>query len=137
MGQLDSSFEVSPLRILLIEDNPSNQRVMNLIFSTVQAQLTCVDNGLEGVKAFERERFDLVLMDLMMPVMDGYAATREIRGHEARTGRARTPILVVSAKSRPCDVVESHAAGADDHMPKPVSTYALLSRVSSVLSQAQ
>src|SRR5579875_3186204 len=100
MAAITTPVESAPFRVLLVEDNASNQRVIKLILDSPKTEIACAENGLEGVQAYERARYDLILMDLMMPVMDGFTAIKKIRDFEGRTGRSRTPIVVVSAKSR-------------------------------------
>ena len=79
------------LQVLLAEDHPTNQRVVRLILEAVGVELTVVDNGALALDAFARQRFDLVLMDMQMPEMDGLTATAELRvhgaGRPARRGR--------------------------------------------------
>src|SRR3712207_810808 len=83
--------EERPLRVLLVEDNEVNRKVISCILNMIEADLTWAENGLEGVRAFQRQEFDVVLMDLQMPVMDGYTATREIRAYEISRQQQRTP----------------------------------------------
>jgi CheY-like chemotaxis protein len=79
-----------------------------------------VENGVEALAAWERENWDVVLMDIQMPVMDGVSATRAIRSREAATGRARTPILAVTANAMAHQLETYHAAGIDGVVPKPL-----------------
>jgi CheY-like chemotaxis protein len=141
LGQADPQPEPAPLRVLLIEDNEVNRKVISCILALVKADLTWAENGLEGVQAFQKQHFDVVLMDLQMPVMDGYTATREIRAYEGSHGQPRTPVIVVSANARPEDVDASRAAGADHHLAKPVDVTALFAAmneaVAAVEAQAQ
>ena len=117
------------LRVLVVEDKPINRKVLGLILETVNAKTTFAENGLEGVRAYQQEPFDVVLMDLRMPVMDGYQATREIRAMEADRRAPRTPVIVVSAHTRPHEIEAARAAGADHHMGKPVNVPALLGAI--------
>jgi len=97
------------------------------------ARVTCAENGAEGVEAFLRQAFDVVLMDLRMPLMDGYEAMRRIRAAEAVSGAARTPIVVISAHTTPKDVKVASDAGADHHLGKPLHIPELLSTLDRVL----
>jgi signal transduction histidine kinase/CheY-like chemotaxis protein len=117
------------LRVLLAEDHPTNRRVVELILGAAGVDLTCVENGVEAVDAFRRGVFDLVLMDMQMPLLDGLGAIAEIRKLEAATGAARTPIHVLTANAMPEHVSASLAAGADGHLSKPILADALLQRV--------
>jgi CheY-like chemotaxis protein len=124
-----------PLRILLAEDNPTNQKVVSLILGPVGAELTVVENGAEALEAFREGRFDLVLMDLQMPVMDGLAATRALRALEAaESARPRTPIAVLSANAMAHHREEALAAGADLHIAKPVTARGLIEGVERALA---
>ena len=127
----------TPLRVLLVEDNEVNRKVIACILNMIQADLTWAENGLEGVQAFQQQSFDVVLMDLQMPVMDGYTATREIRAYESSRGQPRTPVIVVSANVRPEDLKASRAAGADNHLGKPVDVTALFAAMQEALAAAQ
>jgi CheY-like chemotaxis protein len=124
------------LHILMVEDNPINRRIMTLVLERLPAKLTAAVNGLEAVRLFEEQRFDVVLMDLQMPGIDGYEATRRIRAFEAASGRARTPIIVVSAHTRAPDIAESKLAGADHHLGKPIDVPTLLATMDSLMTQA-
>jgi len=119
-------------RVLLAEDHPINQRVIELILGTAGVDLVCVQNGREAVEAAGHEAFDLILMDMQMPEMDGLTAIRAIRASERAKRRPRTPIWGLSANALPEHIAASMAAGADGHLTKPVSAPALF----QVLSQA-
>jgi len=124
-------------RVLLAEDHPVNQRVVQLILAGRVATLVTVDNGAEAVAAFEREAFDLVLMDMQMPVMDGLAATRAIRALElSRPGVPRTALIMLSANAMVRHRQDSLAAGADLHLPKPITALSLLEGIDAALAIA-
>jgi signal transduction histidine kinase/CheY-like chemotaxis protein len=108
------------LRVLAAEDIPTNQLVLRTIMETFGVELDMVDNGLQAVEAWRREPYDIILMDIQMPEMDGIAATRAIRAAEVQTGRARTPIIAVSANAMAHQVKEYLAAGMDGHVAKPI-----------------
>ena len=113
--------DLSAAHILVVDDNPTNQRVLTLILDGAGIRTSLADNGQKAVDAFRAEHFDAVLMDIQMPVMDGLSATRAIRTLEQAEGRPPTPILMVSANAMPEHVAASHAAGADGHVAKPVT----------------
>jgi len=122
------------LKVLLAEDNPTNQKVVQLILAGVDADLTIVENGAEAVLACEASRFDVVLMDLQMPVMDGLTAIRAIRSHEAEIDAPhKMPIVVLSASAMLHHRQEALAAGADLHIAKPVTASDLLVGISRAL----
>jgi signal transduction histidine kinase/ActR/RegA family two-component response regulator len=118
------------LRVLLAEDHPTNRRVVELILGAAGVELTCVANGAEAVEMRRWRPFDLVLMDMQMPVMDGLSAVAEIRRLETGMGRARTPILMLSANAMPEHIGASLAAGADGHISKPIMAGDLIERIS-------
>ncbi|HWA61120.1 MAG TPA: ATP-binding protein [Caulobacteraceae bacterium] len=121
-----------PLKVLLADDNPTNRRVVELMLAEVGADVTSVENGAEAVEALRAEPFDLVLMDLQMPVMDGLAAIRTIRAREAESGAARLPIIVLSANASAVDMAASADAGADAHLGKPIRAEALFNAIVGV-----
>ena len=124
-----------PLRILLAEDNPTNQKVVALILAPCGVDLTVVENGALAVEAFKARSFDLVLMDMQMPVMDGLAAIRALRAHErADAQRPRTPVAMLSANAMEHHREAAAEAGADLHIAKPVTAQALIAGVQQALS---
>ena len=130
-GEEEESENI-PLRILLAEDNPANRMVVELILGAVGVEVATAENGAEAVEAFKKEPFDVILMDLQMPVMDGLTAMRLIREYEAAFGR-RTPIIVVSANVQMEHLKASAAAGADLHIAKPIVANALIGAIEDVL----
>jgi PAS domain S-box-containing protein len=124
--------DASTLKVLLAEDHPTNRRVVQLILEAAGVDLTCVENGALAVDAWDHGDFDLVLMDMQMPVMDGLTAIREIRQREARGGRARTEIYALTANAMPEHAEASKAAGADGHLTKPITADALFRTVETV-----
>jgi len=110
-----------PVRILLADDHATNQTVIRMMLQQFGAETTAVYNGAEALAAFERQPFDIVLMDMQMPVMDGLEATRRIRALEAFTGAARTPLVMLTANALPEHCEASRLAGADGHLSKPVT----------------
>jgi CheY-like chemotaxis protein len=117
------------MRVLLAEDHPTNRRVVELILGAAGVELTSVENGVEAVDAFRRRPFDLILMDMQMPLMDGLSAIEEIRRLEALSGARPTPIQMLTANAMPEHIAASLAAGADGHLTKPILADALLERV--------
>jgi PAS domain S-box-containing protein len=123
-------------RVLLAEDHPTNRRVVELILGAAGVDLTCVKDGAEAVEAWSAGHYDLILMDMQMPVMDGLTATRAIREAEVRRGGPRTPIYSLTANAMPEHARASKDAGADGHLTKPISADALLRTVSLAASGA-
>ena len=124
-----------PLRVLLAEDHPTNQRVVQLILGAHAAEVVIAEDGAQAVAAFAESRFDVVLMDMQMPGMDGLTATREIRQLEAERGSTPTPIVMLSANAMAEHQVQSREAGADIHVPKPITAATLLAGILAVTSQ--
>ena len=120
------------LHILLAEDSPDNQMLIRLYLKDAPFRLDFADNGAAAVEKFRRGRYDLVLMDHQMPVMDGYAATKAIRAWETEQGRAPTPIIALTASTFDDDVRESLAAGCTAHISKPVRKAVLLQALNSI-----
>jgi CheY-like chemotaxis protein len=117
------------LRVLVADDNPTNRMVAELILATVGASVATVENGRQAVEATAASPFDVVLMDLQMPEMDGLTAIRAIRAREAGEGAQRTPIVVLSANVMRDHVEASAAAGADGHIGKPFRAEDLIAAV--------
>jgi PAS domain S-box-containing protein len=113
-----------PLRILLAEDNPINRMLVIRLLVRRGHEVVVAGNGKEAVALLERQLFDLVLMDVQMPVMDGLEATGLIRQHEKETGR-HTPIIAVTAHAMKGDCERCLAAGMDGYVSKPIEDDAL------------
>ncbi|MBP7651227.1 MAG: response regulator [Phenylobacterium sp.] len=124
--------DVPPLRVLAADDNPTNRKVVELMLGAAGAQVVSVENGQQAVDAWRAGAFDVVLMDLRMPVMDGLDAIRAIRKAEGG-GLPRAPIIVISANTSATDVEASAAAGADRHIGKPLRAEDLFEAISGVL----
>ncbi|HEY1073063.1 ATP-binding protein [Brevundimonas sp.] len=123
-----------PLRVLLAEDHPVNQRLVQLILAEHVTELAIVDDGAQAVAAFEARPFDVVLMDMQMPGMDGLTATRAMRAVEAaRPATPRTPILMLSANAMTEHRDSARAAGADLHLAKPVTARDLLTALAMLV----
>ncbi len=112
-------------RILLVDDSMENRELIRLMFSRLEVELDEAENGREAVDKFEQGRYDLILMDIQMPVMDGYTATRMIRRVEERRCLQRTPIVALTAHAYEADVRRCTDAGCDDHIAKPFKKKAL------------
>jgi signal transduction histidine kinase len=109
----------APGRILLVDDTLMNRQLACLQLARRGHHVDAVENGALAVAALERERYDLVLMDCMMPVMDGYAACRALRANEARLGLPATPVVALTAGGADDDRARCAAAGMDDYLAKP------------------
>jgi PAS domain S-box-containing protein len=134
-GEASEPAAAASLRVLLAEDHPTNRRVVELILGAAGVDLTCVENGAEALDAVRTQAFDLILMDMQMPVMDGLTAVTEIRRLERALSRPHTPIHMLTANAMPEHARASYAAGADGHITKPVSAQALLQVVADVAAR--
>ena len=123
----------SGLHVLLAEDHPVNQRVVQLILGGQGIAVTTVNNGAEAVAAFAGGAFDLILMDMQMPVMDGLAATRAIRMLEQDSDARRTPLIMLSANAMAQHREDAVAAGADLHVAKPITAASLMIGIAEAL----
>ncbi len=119
-------------RVLLAEDNRVNQKVAMALLARRGYGVTLAENGREALDAYRRECFDIVLMDISMPEMDGYEAVAAIRAHEADTGR-RTPIIAVTAHAMESDREKCLAAGMDDYLTKPINAARLFAAIDRLL----
>ena len=124
----------APLRILLADDHPANRKVVEIMLSATPMELVSVEDGRQAVEAFGEGGFDLVLMDMQMPVMDGLSATRAIRALEAEQGRARTPVIMLTANAMAEHIEAGRAAGADGHLAKPVTMDTLFAAIETAMS---
>ena len=133
--RMDTSFSrYNPLRILLAEDNPVNQKVAGQMLSRLGYRIDSVANGQEVLAALERQDYDVILMDIQMPEMDGLEATRQIRQHRPRS---EGPFIVaMTAYAFQEDIDQAMRAGMDDYISKPVRTEVLLNLLAKI-SQAR
>jgi signal transduction histidine kinase len=126
---------MDPIRILAAEDNGVNRMVLKTLLEQAGQELLIVENGAEAVAAWRSEPWDVVLMDVQMPVMDGPTATRTIRRLEAAAGRPRTPIIGLTANAMAHQILEYRAAGMDAVVTKPIQVRELFETLQSVLDK--
>lgn len=107
-------------QILIAEDNVINQRVLEALLTPESVKITFAGNGKEAFDLARQNTFDMILMDISMPVMDGYDATKAIRAHEAKNNLVRTPIVGLSAHVLEKNRVKAIEADMDDYLSKPV-----------------
>jgi len=122
------------LRILVAEDAPANRKVVRAILEKRGHDVMLVSNGREAVEAVQRETFDIVLMDIQMPVLDGWHATREIRGS---TEHSQVPILAMTAHAMRGDREKCLAAGMSDYISKPIDAHELIRVVERLARKSQ
>jgi len=117
-GEAETLQNIRGARILLVEDNEINQQVAKEILEGAGLNVTVANNGQEAVDAVQKDNFDAVLMDVQMPVMDGYTATREIRNLKSEI--RNVPIIAMTAHAMAGDEEKSLAAGMNGHVTKPI-----------------
>jgi signal transduction histidine kinase/AmiR/NasT family two-component response regulator len=128
------SARPADLRVLVAEDNATNQMVIKTLLAPAGVTPTLVENGREAVAAWEGQAWDIILMDIQMPEMNGVEATCAIRQRERQVGRARTPILAVTANAMSHQVAEYMAVGMDGVVPKPLDMAELLGAIEAALA---
>ncbi len=126
---------VTSLRVLAAEDNSVNQLVLRTLLQQAGLDPVIVADGQAALTAWREQPWDIVLMDVQMPVMDGPTATRAIRAEEAASGLARTPILALTANAMSHQVEEYVAAGMDGLIPKPIRVEELFAALQAALNE--
>ena len=119
-----------PARILVVDDTPDNVQLLQLDLEDEGYEVVCAMNGLDALDCAARDNVDVILMDSMMPVMDGLTALRKLK---ADPKTAPIPVVMVSARFSEADLIEGLDAGAHDYVPKPYSRLQLLARVRSAI----
>ena len=117
-------------RILVVEDTEDNRQIIRDLMTSAGYELIEAVDGIEGVAAAEREKPDLILMDIQLPGIDGYEATHRIRGIPAL---AKVPIIAVKSYALSGDEAKTRAAGCDGYVAKPFSPRQLLAKVREFL----
>ena len=120
--------------VLIVEDNKVNQILVQEILKSMGLRSNLAENGLEAVTLFRRQRFDLVLMDCQMPVMDGFEATKLIREIESERDYERTPIIALTAAARAEEYEQALSSGMDEFMTKPFNVAQLENRIIATLT---
>ncbi|MFO1015481.1 MAG: ATP-binding protein [Caulobacteraceae bacterium] len=135
--RIESDEDAPPLRILAAEDNPMNQLVLKTLLAQFGVQVQIVGDGAQAVAAAKDGEWDVILMDVQMPVMDGPTAARAIREHEARACARRTPIIALTANAMSHHQREYLAAGMDAMVPKPIELARLIDAIEQVTSPTE
>ena len=118
-----------PLKVLVVDDTATNRQILQVFLRKLGFVAVLAEDGAQGVAAYERDQPDLVIMDVMMPVMDGYEATRRIK---ALSGERWVPVLFLSALDNEESLVAALDAGGDDYLPKPVNFVVLDAKLRSL-----
>lgn len=125
-GSSDMANGEGALKVLLVEDHPVNREVVRCLLEPFGTHLVMAEDGNIGLECFLSDQFDVILMDMQMPRMDGVTAIRHIRAHEARQGLAPTPIIMLTANATDQHQRDALAAGADHLVAKPINLEILL-----------
>jgi two-component system, cell cycle response regulator DivK len=120
-------------RILIVEDHEDARRILRDMLETTDYELVEAENGEQALAAVARQRPDLILMDIQLPILDGYEATRRIKADPALRS---IPIIAVTSYALSGDEAKARAAGCDDFIPKPYSPRQLLAKVRQYLDQS-
>ncbi len=124
-----------PLHILIVDDSHDNRALIEAYLKKTPYRLENAENGQQAIDKFIADRFDLVLMDIQMPIVDGYEATRAIRGWERDHGRRRTPVVALTASALEDAADRTTAAGCDAHVTKPVKKSTLLKAIRDAVTE--
>lgn len=119
------------MKILVIDDDPAMTELLSTLLRTIPAHVIAVNSGQEGVEQTENQKPDIVILDLMMPDMDGWQVCKRIREFSS------VPILILSALDHPGMVATALDAGADDYLIKPVSSSMLITRINTLLRRSK
>jgi two-component system, sensor histidine kinase and response regulator len=128
-AQLEKLTKLKPLRLLVVDDSEDNRYLIEAYFRDTPFQIEMAEDGKNGFEKFKTGDFDLVLMDLQMPIMDGYAALKAIRSWEAALSRPKTPVLALTAYALKEEAEKSIAAGFTAHITKPIRKKCLIDAV--------
>ncbi|MGN7612071.1 PAS domain S-box protein [Magnetococcales bacterium HHB-1] len=130
----DESTAQAPFHILVVDDNEDNQLLIKAFLKQTAYRLTFANNGQTGLDKFKDDVFDLVLMDIQMPVMDGYESTRKMRAWQ-QGYRRRTPIVALTAHAMKEDAEKAMKAGCDQHLTKPIRKKQLLEFIYNIIER--
>jgi CheY-like chemotaxis protein len=128
--------ETAVQRVLLVEDNPVNRMVAETMLAQFGIEVHAAENGLEALELYDQWPYDMILMDLQMPVMDGLEATQLIRKQEQRSGK-HTPIIALTANAMEEDRERCLHSGMDGYLSKPVTLERLGQEMTRVLHARQ
>jgi signal transduction histidine kinase/ActR/RegA family two-component response regulator len=131
----DTEATLPRLRVLAAEDNSVNQLVLKTLLHQIGVEPHVVGNGAEALEAWKAQPWDVILMDMQMPVMDGLAATGAIREAESAMSRARTPIIALTANAMSHQINQCRAAGMDGHVAKPIEAARLFAALEAALAE--
>lgn len=120
-------------KVLIVEDNEDNRLIVKTFLKGLNLDLHFAENGEVALKLFNESKYDLILMDMQMPILDGYEAIRMIRSLEKKNNLPKTPVLALTAYALQEDIKRSLEAGCDDHLSKPIKKKDLISKLGTIL----
>lgn len=129
----DTAVEGKGKRILLVDDNQDNRMLFKAYLKNTAYEIDEAENGQIAVEMYQQKKYDLIFMDMQMPVLDGYGATRVIRELEADNRKPATPVIALTAHAGREEVDKSITAGCDSHLSKPVKKSTLLKTLATML----
>lgn len=118
--------------ILVVDDDKNTRLLLKAVLESASYTVSTATNGVDALKIMDKEHIDLVILDIMMPQMDGYELTRELR-----ESQSYLPILTISAKQLPADKHKAFLVGTDDYMTKPIDDEEMLYRIKALLRRAK
>lgn len=121
--------DMADKRLLLVEDNPDNRLLVKAYLKPLQIQIDEAENGQQAIESFSAAEYDLILMDVQMPVMDGHEATRQIRALEAQRASSAVPIIALTAHAIKEEIDKCLAAGCNQHLSKPIKKAVLIETI--------
>ena len=124
---------MSGRKILVVDDDPSIREILTIQLARLGYEVVTASDGIEAVAQFKTDAPDVILMDLMMPRLDGLASCQQIRAVEKKTGSKRTPVLFLTARDSTHDKTSAALSGGDEFVAKPVSMQELRARLESIL----
>ena len=117
------------MKILLVEDNLLNQKVVMFNLKKYDYNITAVTNGLDALEAVKNNQFDLVLMDIMLPEMNGFEVTEKIRNFESKQGKNPVPIVALTANTLDNDREKCISVGMNEYLSKPFTANELIEKI--------
>jgi len=124
---------MSGRKILVVDDDPSIREILSIQLARLGYEVTAAADGLEALELFKTAAPDAILLDLMMPRLDGLATCQRLRALEKKAGAKRTPVLFLTARDSTHDKTSAALSGGDEFVPKPVSIQELRERLEAVL----
>ena len=123
------------IRVLAADDNETNRRILELILKPLGIELVLCENGKQALEQFKQQKFDVVLMDLQMPVMDGLSALEKMCAYQKANKLSHTPMIALSANAMSHHIDEAKKAGADMHIAKPFTPDGLINGISLAIEK--